>query len=171
VLPTLPEPGAGGHTQARAASGVQLPLLREETTSEVQEPQRSAQGRIWAGLYYSTGRVTMATKGTASACCLSGQELHRSIGMIHSLHMSRVLTDFNPSLGKQEQRLCQGTFHTDTKGLPVGWGRLGQAPGPAPAVGRGTRAAPSPTAVSCMIYRRRPDTRKLATTVSAQDNH
>lgn len=84
----------------------------------------------------------MATQGTASARCLSRQELHRSIGMIHSLPMSRGRPDFNPSLGKQATSL-RGLSDTDTKTLLIGRGRLGQTPRAVCVVSQGTRAAPS----------------------------
>lgn len=114
----------------------------------------------------------MATKGTASACCLSRQELHRSIGMNHSLHMSRVFTDFNPSLGKQQQHLCQGMFYTDTKKASysdgAGWDKTYT---PFPLFDRVLRQRHRITELfNYVIYKLKQGTFKLVTTVSVQDN-
>lgn len=85
--------------------------------------------------------------------------------------MSRVLTDFNPSWGKRERHLCQGAFHTHTKGPSVpragaGW----DTAFPDPGVRRGTRPAPALQLLYYAIAKLKQGAFKAVPVISGQDN-
>lgn len=89
--------------------------------------------------------------------------------MIHSLHMSRVRSDFNPSRGKAEQGPCQGPSDTDTKGFALG-GAGEDRIQTCPLFHRELVQRHHLELVYYMIYTLKQDPFKLVTVVSVQDN-
>ena len=62
------------------------PSSRKGDTQPGETAPEAPQGRNWAGLCFSTGRVAMATQGTASAPSWAGRLHKGATGMIHGLY-------------------------------------------------------------------------------------
>lgn len=113
------------------------PVLRGGNNEEVTKPQRSAQGRIWAGLYYSTGRVPMATQGTASAGSGAGRSCTDLLEwfIVCLCHVESLILTLPGEGGSARERLTPTPedSHWD-----------GAMPAPQPCCSEGTWALPAP---------------------------